>query len=325
MGRQSAVPFSPPSSTPSGKYKSLATPAVRHMVKEQGLNIEDIPGTGKDGRVMKEDVRKYVSGQSEGATTAPEIGPIPAEPLGEDKTIAFNPVQRKMFDTMTKSLSIPHFLYTDTVDFTSLSRVRRALNSHASSPSNGNGDFTKLSSLPFILKAISLALTQYPALNAHLDTSTDPSKPVFTHKSAHNIGIAIDTPSGLLVPVIKSVQSHSIASLASEIQRLSSLARSNKLSASDLRGATFSVSNIGSLGGTVVAPVIVGPQVAILGVGRSRAVPAFDAEGKVVRREEAVFSWSADHRVVDGATVARCAECVRGYLEVIERMIVKMR
>jgi 2-oxoisovalerate dehydrogenase E2 component (dihydrolipoyl transacylase) len=320
MSRRASVSFPPPSSTPSGKHKSLATPAVRHLIKEHNLNIEDVPGTGKDGRVLKEDVHTYLSGQFDAPAAASQRPPV--EPLGEDKTIAFTHIQRKMFETMTKSLSIPHFLYTDTVDFTSLSRVRRALNSHPSS--NGDTAPTKLSALPFIVKAVSLALSQYPSINAHLDTS-NATKPTFTHKSSHNIGVAMDTPQGLLVPVIKNVQSHSISSLATEISRLSSLARSNKLTLSDLSDATFSISNIGSLGGTVVAPVIVSPQVSILGVGRARAVPAFDGEGKVVRKEEAVFSWSADHRVVDGATVARCAELVREYLEGTERMLSKMR
>jgi 2-oxoisovalerate dehydrogenase E2 component (dihydrolipoyl transacylase) len=145
------------------------------------------------------------------------------------------------------------------------------------------------------------------------------------HKAAHNIGIAIDSPSGLIVPVIKNVQSHSIISIALEIQRLSSLAHQNKLATSDLSGATFTVSNVGSIGGHVVAPVIVSPQIAILGVGKAKAVPAFDAKGNVVRKDEAVFSWSADHRVIDGATVARFAQMVKGYLEEVERMIVRLR
>ena len=227
-----------------------------------------------------------------------------------------------MYETMTKSLSIPHFLYSDTVDFTSLNRVRQSLNSH-SSRADPSVAPTKLSSLPFVLKAASLAMTEHPSLNAHLDASG--AKPVFTHRAAHNIGIAIDTPHGLVVPVLKGVQRLSLHEIAAEIARLSALARTGKLSTADLSGATFTVSNIGSLGGATVAPVIVGPQVAILGVGRARAVPAFAEDGSIVRRDEAVLSWAADHRVVDGATVARCAELVRLYLENTERMLAKMR
>jgi len=311
------------------KHAALATPAVRHLTKELNLNIEEIPGTGKDGRVLKEDVQRYASARTDSAPAAPSPTPTLVEPLGEDRTMALTSVQNQMFKAMTRSLQIPHFLYTDSIDFTELNRVRRGLNTHHSSPPGNSYHHhhhqVKLSVLPFILKAVSLALTAFPSLNAHLDTESDPQKPKLTHKAAHNIGVAIDTPQGLLVPVVRNVQSHSILSLATELQRLSALARANQLSTSDFNGATFTVSNIGSLGGGVVAPVVVSPQVAILGVGRSKAVPAFDEKGQVVRREEAMFSWSADHRVVDGATMARFAESVKRYLEQVESMMVRLR
>lgn len=310
-----------PTTLGTQKHATLATPAVRHLTKELNLNIEDIPGTGKDGRVLKEDVQKYASAKSASVPAAPF--PAPVEPLREDRTMPLTPVQNQMFKAMTRSLQIPHFLYTDSIDFTELNRVRRALNVDHSS-SSGNHQ-PKLSALPFILKSVSLALTAFPSLNAHLDTESDPQKPKLTYKAAHDIGIAVDTPQGLLVPVVRNVQFHSILSLATVLQHLSALARANKLSASDFSGATFTVSNIGSLGGGVVAPVITSPQVAILGVGRSKAVPAFDENGQVVRKEEAMFSWSADHRVVDGAMMARFAESVKGYLEQVETMMVRLR
>jgi 2-oxoisovalerate dehydrogenase E2 component (dihydrolipoyl transacylase) len=308
-----------PTSRSSGKHASLATPAVRHLTKQHNIDILDISGTGKEGRVLKEDVQNHISRQSSG----PVITAPPSEPSGEDKLTPLSPVQRKMYQTMTKSLSIPHFLYSDMVDFTSLTTVRRALNLHPTPSKMAEERPPKLSALPFIIKAVSLSLNAFPSLNAHLDTTGE--KPQFTHRASHNIGFAVDTPNGLLVPVIRSVQSHSISSLAAEINRLSALARTNSLVASDFRDATFTVSNIGSIGGLTVAPVIVSPQVAILGVGKSRVVPAFAEDGSVVRREECVFSWSADHRVVDGATVARCAELVKNYLEGVEKMMVMMK
>jgi 2-oxoisovalerate dehydrogenase E2 component (dihydrolipoyl transacylase) len=306
-------------STPSslGKHATLATPAVRHLTKSHGIDIIDVSGTGKDGRVLKEDVQRHASART---ASVPSTSPTST---GEDRAISFTPVQKKMYETMTRSLSIPHFLFSDVVDFTSLSKVRRAINTQPS-PSGPEERPLKLSALPFLVKAVSLSLNEHPSLNAHLDTKSDPSKPTFTHKASHNIGFAVDTPQGLLVPVIKNVQSHSITSLAAEIHRLSSLARTNKLASSDFSGATFTVSNIGSIGGLTVAPVIVSPQVAILGIGKARAVPAFAEDGSVIKKEECVFSWSADHRVVDGATVARCADTVRAYLEGTERMLVKM-
>lgn len=223
-----------------------------------------------------------------------------------------------MFKQMTKSLSIPHFLYTDAVDFSSLTSMRKKYNT-------GREKTDRITPLPIIIKAVSLTLQQFPLLNSHLDTTSNPNKPQILLKGSHNIGVAVDSPSGLLVPVIKNVQNHSIASLAQEITRLATLARNGKLTSADLTGATFTVSNIGSIGGTAVAPVIVTPQVGILGIGKARVVPAFGEHGELVKREECVFSWSADHRVVDGAYVARAAEEVRKCVEGVEGMLMRMR
>ncbi|XP_014554613.1 hypothetical protein COCVIDRAFT_104481 [Bipolaris victoriae FI3] len=305
-----------------GKYASLATPAVRHMIKEHKLKIEDIQGTGREGRVLKEDVQRHIESAKQTAnapraTTTPTPMPIPTQQL-EDQIKPLTPVQSGMFKQMTKSLSIPHFLYTDSVDFSSLTSLRKKYNA-------GREKADRITPLPVIIKAVSLAFQQFPLLNSHLDTSTNPDRPQMILKGSHNIGVAVDSPSGLLVPVIKNVQNHSIASLAQEIQRLSSLARSGKLTSADLTGATFTVSNIGSIGGGTVAPVIVGPQVGILGVGKARVVPAFGENGELIKKEECVFSWSADHRVVDGAYVARAAEEVRKCIEGVESMLVRMR
>ncbi|KAF2691203.1 hypothetical protein K458DRAFT_474143 [Lentithecium fluviatile CBS 122367] len=310
---------SEPQRTP-GKHASLATPAVRHRIKEMNLKIEDVKGTGKDGRVLKEDIQRHVEaakGRASGdaAPTAPVSAPVQQI---EDHAKPLTPVQSGMYKQMTRSLSIPHFLYTDNVDFTALNSLRRRFN-HDKDKSH------RLTTLPFIVKAVSLALQQYPLLNAHLDTTTNPEKPQILVKGSHNIGVAIDSPAGLLVPVVRNVQSHSIESLAAEITRLSNLARAGKLSTADLSGATFTLSNIGSIGGTAVAPVIVTPQVGILGIGRSRVVPAFGENGELVKKDECVFSWSADHRIIDGAMAARCAEAVRGCLENVGSMLVRLR
>ncbi|KAI4625172.1 uncharacterized protein J4E87_005018 [Alternaria ethzedia] len=303
-----------------GKHASLATPAVRHMVKEHKLKIEDIEGTGREGRVLKDDVQRHVESMKQ-TTTTPSATSTPAPMITqqmEDQVKQLTPVQSGMFKQMTKSLSIPHFLYTDAVDFSSLTSLRKKYNTGREKPE-------RITPLPIIIKAVSLTLQQFPLLNSHLDTTTNPNKPQIILKGSHNIGVAVDSPAGLLVPVIKNVQNHSIASLAQEIQRLSSLARAGKLSSADLTGATFTVSNIGSIGGGAVAPVIVGPQVGILGIGKARVVPAFGENDELIKREECVFSWSADHRVVDGAYVARAAEEVRKCLEGVEAMLVRMR
>jgi 2-oxoisovalerate dehydrogenase E2 component (dihydrolipoyl transacylase) len=304
-----------------GKHASLATPAVRHMVKEHNLKIEDIEGTGKEGRVLKEDVVRHAeaakqttSTPSTSATSAPSV----SQQQMEDRIQTLTPVQSGMFKTMTKSLSIPHFLYTDAVNFSSLTSMRKKYNA-------GREKSDRITPLPIIIKAVSIALEKFPLLNSHLDTTSNPAKPQIILKGSHNIGVAVDSPSGLLVPVIKNVQDHSIASISQEITRLATLARNGKLASSDLTGATFTVSNIGSIGGTAVAPVIVTPQVGIVGIGKARVIPAFDENGELVKKEECVFSWSADHRVVDGAYVARAAEEVRKCVEGVEAMLMRMR
>ena len=303
-----------------GKHASLATPAVRGMLKDLKLNIEDIQGTGKEGRVLKEDVQKHAvaAKQASSPISTPSTQAAVTSQQVEDRTHTLTPVQSGMFKQMTKSLSIPHFLYTDSIDFGSLTQLRKKYNVNREKAE-------RITPLPIIIKAVSLALQQFPLLNAHLDTTTNPAKPQLLIKGSHNIGVAVDSPSGLLVPVIRNVQNHSISSLAQEITRLADLARTGKLTSADLSGATFTLSNIGSIGGSAVAPVIVTPQVGILGIGRAKVVPAFGEDGELVKREECVFSWSADHRVIDGAYVARAAEEVRKSIEGVESMLVRLR
>jgi 2-oxoisovalerate dehydrogenase E2 component (dihydrolipoyl transacylase) len=321
-----------------GTHASLATPAVRHLTKELGVNIEEVNGTGRDGRVLKDDVHKFAEARKSAASTPSEPSSTPqpfSTPAFDDgpqkeTTVQLTNVQSQMFKTMTASLRIPHFLYADEVDFTTLTSLRHRLNKPSpSTKTSPDSRTTKLSFLPFIIKALSLALYTHPILNARVDTTTNPSKPTLIMRSQHNIGIAMDTPSGLLVPVIHNVSSMSIAAIAAELQRLQALATAGKLTTKELTGGTITVSNIGSIGGTVVSPIIVEGQVAILGIGKVRGVPAFerDREGKetVVRKEMACFSWSADHRVVDGATMARAAEVVRKFVEAPDRMMIHLR
>lgn len=301
----------------SGKHSSLATPAVRGLLKELNVDIAKVTGTGRDGRVLKEDVHKYASSQSKGPTQSPSTFASQIE-----SSITLSPIQSQMFKTMTRSLSIPHFTFADELDVTALSRLRSQLNQEPHTSSSA----IKLSYLPFIIKALSLTLHGHPLLNARVDTSTSPSRPRLILRSQHNIGVAIDSPQGLIVPNIKSVNEKSIPEIAAEITRLHDLAQASKLTASDLTGGTMTVSNIGSIGGTYVSPIIASEtEVAILGIGKKRVVPAFDENGEVVRKEIMHFSWSADHRVVDGASVARCAEGVRALVERPERMFMSMR
>lgn len=302
-----------------GKHASLATPAVRGLLKEHNLAIEDITGTGKDGRVMKEDVFKHLEEASQ-RSSASSISKPEIDAKQTETAQKLTPVQSAMFKSMTGSLSIPHFLFSDSVDLTTLSSMRSRLNGLR------NPDTTpKYSYMPFMIKAVSLALNQYPLLNARLDLTANPQKPQLMFRSVHNIGVAMDTPNGLIVPVIKAVNARSITSIAEELQRLAQLGQAGKLSNNDLTGGTITVSNIGNIGGEVVAPVIVEGQLAIMGVGKIKKVPVFADDGITVKPAlQANISWSADHRVVDGATMARVATKVQKYLEEPGTMIADM-
>lgn len=334
-------------------------------MKEFGIHIVDIDGTGKEGRVLKEDVMRHITA----LRSAPEIStPSPdrlsaEKPVSESAELPLNdllreretispltPIQGQMYKTMTQSLTIPHFLYTDELEFDRLDAFRCSL--------RVGDDNRRLSPLPFIIKAVSLALTSFPILNARLGYETTATtnngskqqdgKPILHYRHYHNIGIAIDTLTGLYVPNIKDVQEKSVLEIANEIARLTDLARETttvpategegdrrvkkqKLTKRDLDGGTFTVSNIGSLAsGTYVAPCIIPGQMGLLGVGRTKTVPVFAGatsgrEDKAVKGLRTNFSWSGDHRIIDGATMAKMAETVKGYIERPETMMVTMK
>ncbi|KAH7330285.1 2-oxoacid dehydrogenases acyltransferase-domain-containing protein [Rhexocercosporidium sp. MPI-PUGE-AT-0058] len=314
-------------SPPKGKHASLATPAVRHLTKELDVKIEDVNGTGRDGRVLKEDVYQFAKERDSAPEPRPSsqtVSALTSSSGPQTETIAqLSNTQHQMFKTMTKSLNIPHFLYADEINFSGIAELRARLNRGlVKFPVN---EVSKLSFLPFIIKAVSMCLDRYPALNARVDVDPNLSKPVLVMRTQHNIGVAMDTPNGLIVPVIKNVSSLNIISIAAELNRLQSLAQAGKLSSQDLSGGTITVSNIGSIGGTYVSPVIVEKEVAILGIGKTRTIPAFDAAGQVIQKQVCNFSWSADHRVIDGATMARAAEVVRGFVEDPDSMVIHLR
>ncbi|KAJ5388014.1 hypothetical protein N7509_010555 [Penicillium cosmopolitanum] len=315
------VPTETPVTPPKSKHASLATPAVRGLLKTHSISILDIVGTGKEGRVLKEDVLRFVEAKNSPSqsplTSAPTTSSITPDTRQTESSVRLTPIQSAMFKTMTKSLNTPHLLYADEIDVGDITSIRKKLASDAKDPK-------KITFLPFIVKAVSLALNEFPILNARVDT-TDAAKPKLVMRAKHNIGIAMDTPNGLIVPNIKDVANRSIYDIAAEISRLSALGKEGKLTPADLNGGTITVSNIGNIGGTYVAPVIVPTEVAILGVGRTRTVPVFDEQGQVARGEQVNFSWSADHRVIDGATMARMGNLVRNFIEAPELMLLNLR
>ena len=305
----------------AAKNSGLAAPSVKHMLREHKINLADIKGTGKDSRVLKEDVQHHIAAQRSASSAKPTLQ-TPPEAQATDKMVPLTPIGNQMFRVMTDALSIPHFGYAHNVDFTTLNSLRQKFNREMNiMNSMHEGPVPKLTALPFILKALSLAFSGHPGLNAHLDTLTNPGKPHLIVKESHDFGIAIDTAHGLLVPVVRGVQNRSILSIGAEINRLSDLAKRGALAPHDMKGATFTVSNIGSIGGSVVSPIIVPPMIGILAIGKTEEVPGFvsddHGQDRIIKRQKTVFSWSADHRVLDGAALARCAEYVGKLIEEI--------
>ncbi|KAG0318176.1 hypothetical protein BGZ99_005822 [Dissophora globulifera] len=307
---------------------TFATPAVRRVAKESNVDIAQIKGSGKGGRVMKEDVVAYLAnGRQATATSTSSAAPIKVAaqqiPRGEDKVLPLSMIQKAMFKQMTKSLSIPHFGFADEIILDNATLFRTALNAHiAKSPEKYS--FKKVSYMPIFIKALSLALEQYPIMNACVIDGEEASSAKLKYRAAHNIGVAMDTPNGLLVPNIKNVQSLSVLEIAAELTRLQEAGQRNALSMADLKEGTVSLSNVGMIGGTYLNPVVVTSEVAIAAVGKMQRLPRYkmvtDAEtGKLVERvvpQQIVnVSWSADHRVIDGATVARFSEAWKSVVE----------
>ncbi|CAL1280447.1 unnamed protein product [Larinioides sclopetarius] len=305
--------------------KVLTTPAVRKIAAENNIKLIEVLGTGKDGRILKEDVYAYLEKRKlkevEGITTLPpvESPKMPAlditVPVGKDRTEPIKGYKKAMVKTMTKSLSIPCFSYCDEIDLTNLVQMKEKFKSIAEEKG------IKISFMPFFIKAASLALMEYPIINASVDEKCEN----LFYKSSHNIGIAMDTPQGLLVPNIKNVQNLSILQVASELNRLHDLGRKGSLNANDLSGGTFSLSNIGAIGGTYARPVILSPEVAIGAVGKIQALPRFDQNDHVVKRHIMQVSWTADHRVIDGATICRFSNLWKSYLEDPATMLLHLR
>lgn len=231
-------------------------------------------------------------------------------------------MQKAMFKQMTKSLSIPHFGFADEIILDNVIAFRSALNIHvAKTPEKYN--FKKLSYMPIFIKALSVALEEYPVMNACLVDGDDASTAKLKYRASHNIGIAMDTPNGLIVPNIKNVQNLSVLEIASELTRLQEAGKKNAIPMADLKEGTISLSNVGMIGGTYLNPVVVTSELAIAAVGKVQRLPRFkmieQEDGtkveRVVAQQVVNVSWSADHRVIDGATIARFSQLWKDIVE----------
>ncbi|KAF9400414.1 hypothetical protein BGX21_004354 [Mortierella sp. AD011] len=304
---------------------TFATPAVRRVAKENDVDIALIKGSGKAGRVMKEDVMAYIANGRQNTATpkdAPFVAPVKSSvAVGEDKVLPLSMIQKAMFKQMTKSLSIPHFGFADEIILDNVTAFRAALNAHiAKAPEKYN--FKKVSYMPIFIKALSIALEDYPIMNACVIDGDNAATAKLKYRASHNIGVAMDTPNGLVVPNIKNVQNLSVLEIASELTRLQEAGKKNALTMADLKDGTLSLSNVGMIGGTYLNPVVVTSEVAIAAVGKMQRLPRFkmvEENGQMVERVVAQqiinISWSADHRVIDGATVARFSEAWKNVVE----------
>uniref|UniRef100_A0A914VJG0 Dihydrolipoamide acetyltransferase component of pyruvate dehydrogenase complex n=1 Tax=Plectus sambesii TaxID=2011161 RepID=A0A914VJG0_9BILA len=298
--------------------KVLATPAVRRIAMENKIKLGEVSGSGKNGRVMKEDVLRFLGhiGPAETTSKASDQSRPAFAPLsGQDKTIPIRGYTRIMMKTMTQANTIPHFGYNDEVVVNRLIDLRAQLKKLASEKG------TKMSYMPLFIKAASLALTQYPVLNASLDSSLEN----ITYKSAHNICVAMDTPGGLVVPNIKHCEQRNLWEIALELNRLQEAGKRQQLDRNDLADGTFTLSNIGAIGGTYASPVIFPPQVAIGALGKIEVHPRYDHHMQIYPAHLVKVSWAADHRVIDGATMARFSNVWKEYLENPALMIAEMR
>jgi 2-oxoisovalerate dehydrogenase E2 component (dihydrolipoyl transacylase) len=297
--------------TKKGNGKALASPAVRRVARELNVDIHEVPGTGKKGRVYKDDV--VVFNNTPIVADTANITAISA--TGGKRVEAIRGIKAVMAKAMVKTVStVPHFTYCEEIDMTKLIKLRGELKEVYAKQD------IKLTMMPFFMKSMSLALKEFPIVNSQVNADCTE----LTYFDDHNIGMAVDSKIGLLVPNVKNVQIKSILELATDITRLTNDARSGRVPAADLKGGTISISNIGAIGGTVATPILNAPESAIVALGKLQKLPRFNDKGEVEARSIMQISWSGDHRVIDGATIARFCNLWKSFLEEPTNMLVHM-
>lgn len=303
----------------------IAMPSVRKYAREKGISINLVPGTGNNGRILKGDIDSFVSG---GAAPAPQAAAnVEAETVKVEVTQAAvaipqgeYPETREKMSGIRKAIAkamvnskhtAPHVTLMDEVDVTKLVTHRKKFKEVAAAKG------IKLTFLPYIVKALTSALREFPALN----TSLDDASSEIIHKHYYNIGIAADTEKGLLVPVVKDADRKSVFTISNEINELAGKARDGKLAPNEMKGASCTISNIGSAGGQWFTPVINHPEVAILGVGRIAEKPIV-RNGEIVAAPVLALSLSFDHRMIDGATAQNALNHIKRLLNDPELLLI---
>ncbi len=305
----SSPPRPPPVAPPTGEAPSFAkvhaSPSVRRFARELGVDLNRVTGSGRKGRITKEDVQQFVKGVMS-AQTAPIAAPatgggIPALPVvdfaqfGEIEEQALGRIQKLSGPHLHRAwLNVPMVTHHDEADVTELEAFRQSLGAEAEKQG------VRVTALAFIMKAVAGALREYPGFNSSLS----PDGQNLIYKKYVNIGIAVDTPKGLVVPVFRDVDRKSVYDLSAELANTSKKARDGKLGPKDLSGGCFSISSLGGIGGMAFTPIVNAPEVAILGVTRSRMKPVWNGQ-EFIPRLMMPLDLTYDHRVIDGADGAR--------------------
>ncbi len=299
----------------------LATPSIRRAAREKGLDLSQIKGSGPYGRILLEDLETTPEATVQSQASNLAVPPAAAKPkLANEKTseneerIPLRGIRRKIAEQMVKAkFTAPDFLYADEADFSELVKFRQAV------APDLKAEGIKLTYLPFIIKAVVSALKKFPTLNASFD---DLAQEVVLKKYYH-IGFATDSPNGLFVPVIKHADQKSLLELSQEIVTLAERVREGKASSEEMRGGTFTITNIGAIGGIMSAPIINHPEVAIMGVNKIYQKPMV-YQNEIAIRWACTLSLSFDHRVVDGADGARFTNHVIQLLENPQRLLLEI-
>lgn len=285
--------------------KPIASPAVRRRAWDLGIELQFVPGTGPAGRITQDDLEAFVASGGAASAAGREVDSRYALRLDEQAVPVIG-LRRKIAQKMQQAKrQIPHFTYVEEVDVTELEALRQRLNAeHAARRA-------KLTLLPFLARAIVIAVREFPQVNARFDDEAQ----VVTRYGAVHLGMATQTEAGLLVPVIRHAETLDPWACAGEIARLADAARKGKASREELGGSTITITSLGALGGIVTTPVINHPEVGIVGVNRMVERPMFDRDGRVVPRLLMNLSASFDHRVVDGMDAALFVQRLRALLE----------
>ena len=309
----------PPASLPppvqkSGSVPPHASPGVRRFARELGADLTQVNGSGPKGRILKEDVKKWIKQQLSSPASAggsgtgiPEIPAVDFSKFGEIETVSLSRIKKLSGPHLQRAwLNIPHVTHHDEADITELEDFRQSIKEEAAK------EGVRITLLGFVMKILVGGLKSFPTFNASLH----PNGENLILKKYFNIGIAVDTPNGLVVPVVKDVDRKSITELAAAMGELSQKAREGKLSPAEMQGGCISISSLGGIGGTAFTPIVNAPEVAILGLSRSRIKPVWDGEQFQPRLMQPL-SLSYDHRVIDGAEAARfCAYLARSLSDV---------